>query len=600
MTGASPHDLACTAKRVTVWPMNKFAAILALLLAPTCIEAKGAPKASVDLGMVSAADPRAAAAGVEILRKGGNATDAAIATMLALNVVEPQSSGIGGGAFFVLHDAATRRVSTYDGRETAPAAADAKWFHGPDGKPLPHFIAIPGGRSTGVPGNLRAMALAHQRSGTFPWATLFGPAIRLARDGYAVSSRLNGGLGAYAGHLDPWARAHFFGPDGKPLPTGTVLKNPEQAALLTTLAKRGPDVFYTGPIARRIVSTVNRAARNPSKMTLADLAGYRAKQRPPICGTYRAYRICGMGPPSSGGIAVLMILKQLERFDMVALGKDSPVSWHLFAESSRLAYADRDLYLGDPDHVTIPVKGLLDPGYIAARSALIAPERSLAVITSGTPPGAPPRTPAHNADVPGTTDLVVVDRHGNVAEVTTTIEGPFGSGLSVDGTMLNNELTDFDFAPEKGGYLVANRVEGGKRPRSSMAPTIVYGPDGKVRIALGAAGGSTIIAQVAKTLVAVLDWKLSAQDAIALGLLYAPARTAIAEKGTQLDAMVPALQALGEQVIIAPLGLKANAIERVNGRWIGAADPRSEGISMREDGVITEPVRFAPSNRPPE
>ena len=577
-----------------------FAALALLVLAPTVAEAKRTPpKATTSLGMISAADPRAAAAGVEILRKGGSATDAAIATMLALNVVEPQSSGIGGGSFMVYHDATTGKLASFDGREQAPAAADEKWFYGADGKPLPVFTAIPGGRSVGVPGNIRMMALAHQRYGKLPWATLFGPAIKLARDGFAVSPRLHGGIGNYGRHIDPWAKAHFFGPDGKAVPTGTILKNPEQAALFTAIATKGPNAFYTGPVAAKIVATVNNASKNPSKMTLADLAGYRAKERAPVCGTYRVYRICGMGPPSSGGIAVLMILKQLERFDMSALGKDSPVAWHLFAESSRLAYADRDLYLGDPDHVTVPVKGLLDPAYIASRSALISTERSITAVAPGTPPGAPPRTAAPNADLPGTTDLVAVDRRGNVAEVTTTIESSFGSGLAVEGTMLNNQLTDFDFVPAKDGYLVANRVQGGKRPRSSMAPTIVYGPDGKVLIALGAAGGSTIIAQIAKALVGVLDWKLSAQDAIGLGLLYAPKRNAIAEKDTQLDAMLPALQALGEQIVSAPLGLKANAIERVKGQWVGAADPRSEGVAIREDGQTTHIVRSI-AIRPPE
>ena len=581
--------------------MNKLLLAFPLLfLAPVVAEAKRTPpKAATSLGMISAADPRAAAAGVEILRKGGSATDAAIATMLALNVVEPQSSGIGGGSFMVYHDAATGKLASFDGREQAPAAADAKWFYGADGKPLPVFTAIPGGRSVGVPGNIRMMALAHQRYGKLPWASLFGPAIKLARDGFAVSPRLHGGIGNYGNHIDPWAKTHFFGSDGKAVATGTILKNPEQAALFTAIAAKGPNAFYTGPVAAKIIATVNGASKNSSKMTLADLASYRAKERAPVCGTYRMYKICGMGPPSSGGIAVLMILKQLERFDMTALGKDSPVAWHLFAESSRLAYADRDLYVGDPDHVTVPVKGLLDPAYLAARSALISPERSITAIAPGTPPGAPPRMLAPNADLPGTTDLVAVDRRGNVAEVTTTIESSFGSGLSVEGTMLNNQLTDFDFVPAKGGYLVANRVAGGKRPRSSMAPTIVYGPDGKVRIAIGAAGGSTIIAQVAKALVAVLDWKLPAQDAIGLGLLYAPQRNAIAENGTQLDAMVPALQALGEQVFSAPLGLKANAIERVGGQWIGAADPRSEGVAIREDGQTTQIVRQI-AVRPPE
>ncbi|GAA0302798.1 gamma-glutamyltransferase [Sphingomonas oligophenolica] len=552
-------------------------------------------------GMVSAADPRAAAAGVEILRAGGSATDAAIATTLALNVVEPQNSGIGGGSFLVHHDARTGRTTSYDGREAAPAAADPKWFYAPDGTPLSHFAAVPGGRSVGVPGSLRLMALAHRRYGRLPWSKLFQPAIRLARDGFTVSQRLHNGLANGGGHIDAAARAHFFGADGTPVATGTLLKSPEQAALLERIARRGPDAFYVGPTARKLVTTVNTAARNPSKMTTGDLARYAAKERAPICGTYRVYRICGMGPPSSGGVAVLTILKQLERFDMTKLGKDSPVAWHLFAESERLAYADRDMYLGDADYVKVPVQGLLDPRYLASRSALISADHSMATVAPGVPPGAPARVRAPVSEVPGTSDLVAVDAAGNVAEVTTTIEGYFGSGLSVEGNMLNNELTDFDIVPVSDGHLVANRVQGGKRPRSSMSPTIVYDAKGRVRIALGAAGGSTIIAQVAKTLVAVLDWHMSAQDGIALGLLYAPGRVAAAEKGTQLEAMVPALKALGEQVQVMPLGLKANAIERVGGRWVGAADPRSEGVAMGQDGSVTQIVRAgAIPNRPPE
>jgi gamma-glutamyltranspeptidase/glutathione hydrolase len=566
-------------------------ALIALLL----------PAAAMAQGMVSAADPRAAAAGVEILRKGGTATDAAIATMLALNVVEPQSSGIGGGSFIMQHDAKTGATRSIDGREAAPMAATGTWFYGADGKPLSHFAAVPGGRSVGVPGALRAMALAHVRGGKLPWADLFAPAIRLARDGFAVSPRLHEELIQFAGHVDTGFREIFFDAAGKPLAAGTQVRNPAQAALLARIAKSGPVAFYTGAEAKKLVATVNTAARNPSKMRETDLAAYAAKPRRALCGSYRGYRICSMGPPSSGGVTVLMILKQLERFDMTALGKDSPVAWHLFAESSRLAYADRDLYLGDPDFIRIPLTGLLDPAYIAKRSALIDPGHSMADVAAGTPPGAPPRVRATPGEVPGTTDLAVADRAGNVVEVTTTVEGPFGSGLSIDGTILNNELTDFDIVPVNGGYLVANRVQGGKRPRSSMAPTIVYGPDGKVRIAIGAAGGSTIIAQVAKALVAVIDWHLSAQDAIGLGLLYAPGPAAAAEKGTQIEPMVPALRALGEHVQVMPLGLKANAIERVGGRWVGAADPRSEGVAMSEDGSVTKIDRVgATANRPSE
>ena len=572
--------------------MKKTVALLFLLFTPLLAHAQG---------MVSAADPRAAAAGVEILRAGGSATDAAIATMLALGVVEPQSSGLGGGSFLILYDASTRATTTVDGREAAPMAADDHWFYDGAGKPLSHFAAVPGGRSVGVPGAVRAMALAHAKSGKLAWGRLFGPAIRLARDGFEVTPRLNNSLARFSGHVDPAYRAQFFGADGKPLPAGTRVRNPEQAALLERIAAQGPDSFYVGPQAAKLVATVNGAARNPSKMTPGDLAAYDAKARPVLCGHYRGYKICSMGPPSSGGITVLLILAQLERFDMAGLGKDSATAWHLFAESSRLAYADRDLYLGDPDFVDVPLKGLLDRRYVAGRSALIDPARTMASVAAGTPPGAPRRVPATVQEVAGTTDLAVADGAGNVVEVTTTVEGPFGSGLTVDGMILNNQLTDFDIVPVKNGALVANRVEGGKRPRSSMAPTIVFGPDGKVRLAVGAAGGSTIIAQVAKAIIGVIDWKLSAQDAIGLGLLYAPGKTGIAEQGTQLDMLVPSLRALGEDVRSAPLGLKANAIERVGGRWVGAADPRSEGVAMEQDGTTTVIRRVgATPNRPSE
>ncbi len=572
--------------------MKKMVALVLLLFTPLLAHAQG---------MVSAADPRAAAAGVEILRAGGSATDAAIATMLALGVVEPQSSGLGGGSFLVLYDAKTKATTTVDGRETAPMAADDHWFYDAEGKPLGRFAAVPGGRSVGIPGAIRAMALAHRTSGKLPWGQLFAPAIRLARDGFAVTPRLNNSLTQFSGHVDPAYRARFFGADGKPLPVGATVRNPEQAALLERIARQGPDSFYVGPQAAKIVAAVNGAARNPSKMTAGDLAAYDAKVRPVLCGRYRGYKICSMGPPSSGGITVLMILAQLERFDMARLGKDSATAWHLFAESSRLAYADRDLYLGDPDFVQVPLKGLLDPRYIASRSKLIDPAKTMASIAAGTPPGAPKREPAKVQEVAGTTDLAVADGAGNVVEVTTTVEGPFGSGLTVDGVILNNQLTDFDIVPVKDGARVANRVEGGKRPRSSMAPTIVFGPDGKVRLAVGAAGGSTIIAQVAKAIVGVIDWKLSAQDAIGLGLLYAPGKTAIAEQNTQLDALLPALRALGEDVRTAPLGLKANAIERVRGRWVGAADPRSEGVAMDQDGTVTVIQRAGlKPNRPSE
>jgi len=560
---------------------------LALAAVPTSLAAREPARAGG--GMVSAADPRAAAAGVEILRAGGSATDAAIATMLALGVVEPQSSGMAGGSFWVRHDP-RNGFSTIDARETAPMAATTRWFYTPAGTPLSHAEAVPGGRSVGVPGALRGMALAHQQGGRLPWARLFRPAIRLARDGWRLSPRFVGSLSSYAGHVTPETRALFAGPDGRALPAGSLVRNPAQAALMERLARQGADSFYVGPQAGKLVRAVNTAARNPSRMTEGDLASYAAKPRPPVCLSYRSHKVCSMGPPSSGGITVLMILKQLERFDLGALGSGSAVAWHLFAEASRLAYADRDLYVGDPDYVRVPVEGLLDPAYLASRSALISPERAIETVTAGTPAGAPPRTRATPAEVAGTTDLAVVDRRGEVVEVTTTVEGVFGSGLSVDGTVLNNQLTDFDIVPEKNGDLVANRVEGGKRPRSSMAPTIVYGPDGAVRLAVGAAGGPTIIAQVAKAIIGVVDWKLTAQAAIATGLVYAPGRVVV-ERGTDREAQVAGMRALGDKVEVGPLGLKANAIERSGGRWVGAADPRSEGVAMGEDGRVTAIAR---------
>ena len=576
--------------------------LLALVLAAPAVDARRPSPAPV--GVVSAADPRAAAAGVEILRAGGSATDAAIATMLALNVVEPQSSGIGGGSFWVRH-AANGRLATIDARETAPAAATERWFYGGDGKPLSHAAAVPGGRSVGVPGALRGMALAHRSGGRLPWARLFAPAIRLARDGWIASPRFVSGLAQYGGHITAPTRAIFTGPGGRSLSTGDRLTNPAQAALFERVARLGPNSFYVGPQAAKLVATVNGAARNPSRMTAGDLASYQAKPRPPVCVDYRTYRICGMGPPSSGGLTVLGILKQLERFDLHRLGRNNPVSWHLFAEASRLAWADRDLYIGDPDFVRVPVAGLLDPAYLASRSALISADAARASYLPGTPAGAPARTRASPQEVPGTTDLAVADGRGNVVEVTTTVEGVFGSGLTVDGTVLNNELTDFDIVPDKAGYLVANRVEGGKRPRSSMAPTIVYNRDGSVRLAIGAAGGPTIISQIAKALVGVLDWNMSAQDAIAMGVIFAPGETAVVEQGTELDAMVPALRALGGKYVSMPLGLKANAVERVpgakGGRWIGAADPRSEGVTMDTTGRVVRPVpAVQPEGRPPE
>jgi len=537
-----------------------------------------------EAGLVSAADPRAAAAGAAILRQGGSATDAAIATMLALTVVEPQSSGIGGGGFFVRADP-QGRVETIDGRETAPMAAGPQWFF-VDGKPLSIGQAIPGGRSVGVPGNIRLAAEAHAASGKLPWRALFIPAITLARDGFAITPRFHDMLDRHRrmAALDPDGRALFYDAKGEPFAVGTVVRNPGLAQTLENLAERGADSFYVGPAAQAVAAEVQTAPRNPAPMTPGDLAAYDAKPREPVCGEYRGHRICGMGPPSSGATTVFAILKQLERFDLGALGKDSPVAWHLIAESQRLAYADRELYLADPDFVPVPVAGLIDPTYLAQRSALISSDRTLAKVEPGKPAGAPTGLGLGLAPVEhGTSHFVAVDRWGNVVSYTSTIESVFGSGLVVGGYYLNNELTDLSIVPVRDGKPVANRVEGGKRPRSSMAPTLVFGPDGQLKAALGAAGGATIIVQVAKAIVGMIDWGLPAQQAIALPTLFSPEDTVYVEQGTALEAMIPALKALGHRDVQArEPGFKANAIERAGDRWLGAADPRSEGAAIAE------------------
>ncbi|MEQ1687496.1 MAG: gamma-glutamyltransferase [Sphingopyxis sp.] len=530
--------------------------------------------------LVSSADIRASEAGREMLDAGGSAADAAMATMLALTVVEPQSSGIGGGGFFVYHDAASGQVITIDGREEAPAAARPDRFLGPSGAPLGIRDAVPGGRSVGVPGNIRLMAEAHRRYGRLPWARLFEPAIRLAEQGFTVSRWLAATL---AGADQRWAdfpatRAQFF-IDGRPARLGETLRNPALAATLRDIAAHGPDAFYTGAPARAIVSAVRSAPRYPGDMTMADMAAYRAQNRDPVCFNYRVYRLCGMGPPSSGATTVFAILGMLEHFDMRRMGRDNPMSWHVLAEAMRLAYADRDTYIGDPDVVEVPVAGLLDEQYLAARSRLISPFFVANNYAAGTPPGAQPRTPASAGEGPSTSHFVTVDRSGNVASMTSTVEGVFGSQLVAAGMVLNNELTDFSLSPMRDGAPVANRVEAGKRPRSSMSPTIVYDASGQPILAVGSAGGPRIIMHVVKTLIGVLDFDLTVDQAIALPNLYMAGDGDILENTALGTAMAPQLARFGRPVLAAELGSKLNAAQRdADGSgWTGAADPRSVG-----------------------
>ncbi len=552
-----------------------FALTLLLLLPQPALAEKGA---------VSAADPRAAEAGQLILRQGGSAADAALAMMLALTVVEPQSSGIGGGGFFVYHDAKRGQPATIDGRETAPAALREDRFLKPDETPLPFRDAFLGGHSVGVPGNIALAAKAHEKWGRLPWAQLFAPAIRLAEQGYVVTPRLAGVIAQMAPlwtGVDATKAIYFE--NGRPKTAGEVIRNPALAKTLRQIARHGPKAFYQGQIAKEIAAAISNASQNPAPLTRADLAGYQAKERPPVCVLYRIYKLCGMGPPSSGATTVFQILGMVERFDLKALGKDEPKAWHLIAEAMRLAYADRDKYLGDSDFVGVPVAGLLDKNYIASRSALISETSVLPRYDAGLPPGAPVRTAAVPGEVSGTTHFVAIDRAGNVASMTSTVEGPFGSQLVAAGMVLNNELTDFSFAPSKEGAPVANRPQAGKRPLSSMSPTIVYDAAGQPIFVVGAAGGKRIIMQVAKTLIAHLDWGLSAREAIAAPNLWFAGENVIVESGTFLADKADKLAGFGRPVLANPImPSKANAAERTPQGWVGAADPRSDGVGLSE------------------
>lgn len=540
--------------------------------------------ATADRHMVAAAHPDAVAAGLEMLRRGGSAADAAIAVQLVLNLVEPQSSGIGGGAFLLFHDASHKRTVAFDGRETAPVAATPDLFLTADGTPVTFGTAIVGGRAVGTPGTVALLARLFQAHGKLTWPELFAPAIRLAQEGFIVGPRLAAMLaGDRAKRLRtfPAARAYFF-PDGEPLRAGTRKTNPAFAETLIAIAERGPAAFYTGPIAQDIVDTVREAPGNPGRLSLADLAAYDIVRRDPVCHGYRSYRVCGMGPPSSGGLTVGLTLGMLTGFDLPGMGPDDPQSWHLLAEASKLAFADRNQYMADSDFVPVPEAGLLDPAYIAKRADFIRQKTSiLPPVVHGLPPGAPAPEPAPDNQTgrPGTSHISIVDAAGNAVSMTTTIEGAFGSQLMVRGFMLNNELTDFAFVPSRDGQLVANRVAPRKRPRSSMAPTLVFNADGSLRLVVGSPGGSRIIGYVAKTLVAVLDWDMDIQAAIDLGHVVNRNGATDIEAGTPAEALVPAFTALGHTTRVRDLNSGLHGIEIFDGRLRGGADPRREGVA---------------------
>ena len=541
---------------------------------------------TADQFMVAAANPHAVRAGYAVLKRGGTAMDAAVAVQMVLNLVEPQSSGIGGGAFLLYWDAATKVLHTIDGRETAPAAATPRRFLRDDGKPMPFFEAVVGGQSVGVPGTLRLLEAGHERFGKRPWAALFDPAIALAEEGFPVSPRLAKSIArAQKRGLDrfPAARAYFFGADGAPLPEGHRLKNPAFADTLREIAERGAGAFYTGPIAGDIAAAVAETARVQNTVMLEDLAGYRAKDRPPVCVAYRTYEVCGMGPPTSGGLTVGQILGMLAQYDLKAIGWGAEFA-HLFAEASKRAYADRARYMADSDFVDVPVEGLVDPDYLKERARQIDADRSTGKADAGDPPRkrASDWAPSADTDRAGTSHFVIRDGYRNALSMTTTIESGFGSRVMVRGFLLNNELTDFSRRPEKDGKPVANRVEGGKRPRSSMAPTIVF-KGGEPYLLIGSPGGSRIINYVAQALVTILDWGMDPQDALELGhVAHRNGKTLDLEAGTTAAAFQAELEAKGHPVAMRDMNSGLHAILIEDGTLTGAADPRREGVALGE------------------
>ena len=533
--------------------------------------------------LAATANPHATDAAHAMLARGGSAVDAAIAAQMVLGLVEPQSSGIGGGSVLLVHAARTRTLHAYDGRETAPAAATPDRFLDASGAPRAFVDVVATGPAVGVPGTLRVLELAHARHGKLAWAELFAPAIALADGGFEVSPRLAGAIAADR-HLarDARASAYFHDAAGKPLAAGATLRNPAYAAKLRAIARDGADAFYRGPIAADIVATVAANATRPGDLALADLAGYRAIERAPLCGLYRRYRVCGFPPPSSGATTVLAILGMLEPYDVASMGAGSFWSAHFLSEAGRLAYADRNRYVGDPAFVDVPA-GLVDPAYLRERSRLIRANASLGRANAGVPPRKlPERKVAAQAldavEPPSTSHLSIVDAEGNAVAMTTTIEDGFGTRmLTAGGFLLNNQLTDFSFAPVADGAPVANRVEAGKRPRTSMSPTIVYDAAGRVHLVVGSPGGSAIINYVAKTIVAVLDWKLDPQAAVALpnvGSRNGPTELELATAGAEL---APRLRALGHDVAVIPQTSGTQAIVRTPTGWIGGDDPRREG-----------------------
>ncbi|SFO43087.1 gamma-glutamyltranspeptidase / glutathione hydrolase [Roseovarius lutimaris] len=556
--------------------------ISALLARSRALKDAGQPVEAKDW-MIAAANPHAVEAGARVLAAGGTAADAMVAVQAVLGLVEPQSSGLGGGAFLVWHDGASGKITTLDGRETAPLAATPRLFLDEAGQPLAFFDAVVGGRSVGTPGTPALMAEAHARWGRADWPGLFDEAITLAEDGFAVSPRLASLIAGDAMRLSQFEDTRdYFLPGGVPLGVGQILRNPEYAETLRLLATKGAPGFYTGEMALDITERVQRSGKNSGVLAPLDLAIYRVKERAAVCSPYRGYEVCGMGPPSSGAVAVGQILGLLEGFDLAALGPDTPEAWRLIGDASRLAFADRGRYLADSDFVPVPVEGLLAKGYLAERARLLVGDDALPEVSPGQPEfdHALDWGDDRAIELPSTSHISIYDRYGNALSMTTTIENGFGSRLMVGGFLLNNELTDFSFASHENGLPIANRVAPGKRPRSSMAPTILR-KDGKPVLIIGSPGGSRIIGYVAKSIIAWVDWGLDVQAAVALPHLVNRFGAYDLEVGTTAEALAAPLGDMGYEVSPRDLTSGLHAIE-VGDSLRGGADPRREGLAYGE------------------
>ena len=531
--------------------------------------------------MVAAANPHAAQAGYDILKQGGGAIDALIATQLVLNLVEPQSSGIGGSGLVVYFDNDSGVLSSWEGRETAPDAVTPELFLDQNGKPLSFYDAVVGGHSVATPGLLKLLYTVHQQYGKLPWATLFQPAIKLAEEGFRVSPRLAMLVTMDQERLSRYqtTKAYFF-PNNQPIQAGDLLRNPAFAETLSLLARRGIGPFYQGEIARDMVAAVRSLPDRPGLLSMADLKNYRVYSRDPVCQKYRQKQVCGMGPPSSGGLTVGQVLGLLAHYDLPGMGSDNPHSWRLIGDASRLAFADRGLYIADPAYTTVPY-GLLDKSYLHQRSKLLTTDKALVKVAPGTPPGSQkhPQTADHSLELPATTHISIVDDQGNAVAMTSSIENAFGSRLMVRGFLLNNSMTDFSFRPTIDGKSVANAIAPGKRPLSSMSPTIVL-QDDEPYMLLGSAGGPRIIGHVLKTLIAHLDWGLSVDRAISLPHRINMSGPYELEAGTDAEALAKPLEEMGYPVSVREINSGLHAIV-IKPTWLeGAADPRREGAVM--------------------